>query len=75
MSQSVADYAGNGNGATALHIAVQNGHFTCVRELVQAGVTLDTKMTACGSTPLHIAIFIAQVRQCIPKLPAVPTKG
>lgn len=66
MTQAVADYAGNGNGATALHIAVQNGHYKCVRELVQAGVALDPKMTACGSTPLHMAVFLAQRDDDIP---------
>jgi len=60
MTQAIADYAGNGNGATALYIASQNGHFKCARELVQAGVTVDPKMTSCGSTPLQLAIFIAQ---------------
>lgn len=65
MTQAIADYNGNGNGATALYIAAQNGHFKCVRELVQAGVYLDPKMTSCGSTPLQQAIFIAQVRAAL----------
>lgn len=60
MTRQVADYAGNGNGATALYIAAQNGHWKCVRELLQAGVSVDPQMSSCGSTPLHIAIFIAQ---------------
>ena len=60
MTQTVVDYSGNGNGATALYIAAQNGHFKCVRELVQAGAALDPKMTSCGSTPLHAAMFLAQ---------------
>lgn len=60
MSRAVADYAGNGNGATALYVACQRGHVGCVRELLQAGVCVDPKMDACGSTPLHIAVFLAQ---------------
>ena len=60
MARAIADYAGNGNGATALYVAAQNGHFACVRELLQAGVGVDPKMESCGSTPLHIAVFIAQ---------------
>lgn len=41
-------------------VAAQNGHFGCVRELLQAGVSVDPQMESCGSTPLHIAVFIAQ---------------
>jgi len=60
MTRTIADYAGNGNGATALYIATQNGEFACVRELVQAGVSLDPQMESCGSTPLMCPTFIAQ---------------
>jgi ankyrin repeat protein len=63
MTQAVADYRGNGNGASALYIAAQNAHVKCVRELIQAGVKLDPQMTSCGSTPLHIAMFLANVRR------------
>ena len=69
---TIADYAGNGNGATALYIATQNGEFACVRELVQAGVSLDPQMESCGSTPLMCATFIAQVCD-LPRSPALIT--
>jgi len=60
MTQQIADYNGNGNGASALYVAAQNGHWKCVRELIQAGVAVDQKMNSCGSTALHQAMFIAQ---------------
>ena len=60
MTKALMNYAGNGNGATALTVAAQNGHFACVRELIQAGVEVNPKLSTCGSTPLHVAIFIAQ---------------
>jgi len=45
-------------GATALYIAVQNGHPMCVRELLKAGVNVDPQTDA-GSTPLMIAMYLA----------------
>jgi len=45
-------------GATALYIAVQNGHPMCTRELLKAGVNVDP-VTDAGSTPLMVAMYLA----------------
>lgn len=47
-------------GATALYIAVQNGHPDCVHQLIKAGVNVDP-VTDAGSTPLMIALYLADV--------------
>lgn len=47
-------------GATALYIAVQNGHPDCVHQLIKAGVNVDP-VTEAGSTPLMIALYLADI--------------
>jgi len=60
MTKAAADIAPSKlNGATALYIAAQNGHADCVEQLLHAGVNVDPQM-ADGSTPLHIAMFLAE---------------
>ena len=43
------------SGATALHIAAQNGHAGAVRQLIKAGAKIDKARADNGSTPLCIA--------------------
>ena len=50
-------------GATALYIAVQNGHADCVHQLIKAGCNVDPQTDA-GSTPLMIAMYLADVSTC-----------
>lgn len=47
-------------GATALYIAVQNGHPDCVHQLIKAGCAIDP-VTEAGSTPLMIALYLADI--------------
>lgn len=46
------------NGCTPLYIAVQNGFPNCVMKLLESGVNPDSP-TAAGSTPLMIAMYLA----------------
>jgi len=60
MTKAAADIAPPKlQGATALYIAAQNGADECVEQLLEAGVAVDPTM-ADGSTPLHIAMFLAE---------------
>lgn len=43
------------NGRTALHLAVDRGHFRIVERLVGYGCKLDIKDNN-GDTPLHVAV-------------------
>ena len=60
MTPEAANYApAELNGATALYVACQNGHVKCVLALLEAGVDVDPVMQSCGSTPLHISMFLS----------------
>ena len=48
------------DGATALYVAAQNGHWLCVKLLLDAGCAVDPQRISCGSTPLMIAMFVAE---------------
>ena len=47
--------ATNDKGATALHLASQNGHLLIVETLIQSGTEIDAQ-TLQGATPLHRAV-------------------
>lgn len=47
--------ATNNKGATALHLASQNGHLLIVEMLIQSGTEIDAQ-TLLGVTPLHRAV-------------------
>jgi ankyrin repeat protein len=69
MTQAAKDYApAELNGATALYVACQNGHVKVVHALLEHGVTVDPQMHACGSTPLHISMFLAERDADVPHI-------
>lgn len=49
------NYAAETSGHTALHMSAANGHFECLKKLVDSGALLQSNSK--GNTPLHWAVL------------------